>query len=117
MSDVVVFRRWRDTDGDVIALFPEIPADVQGRCCQSYMHIGQHAGGDYHHVIRHTVPVDHKHCVALAEELRRIGYNLRPVRRAAWQHHDKRRETARQFATADTSNDNDPNTQPRMDAP
>ena len=46
MSDVVVFRRWRDTDGDVIALFPEIPADVQGCCCQSYMHIGQHAGGD-----------------------------------------------------------------------
>lgn len=30
----VVFRRWRDT-GDIIALFPELPADYQGRFCDA----------------------------------------------------------------------------------
>ena len=39
----VVFRRWRDGAG-VIALFPELPADMHGLCCDSYEHVGQHGG-------------------------------------------------------------------------
>ena len=102
MIDVVVFRRWRDHSGDVIALFPEIPADVNGRYCQSYMQIGQHGGADYHSVIRHTVPVGPRQYAALAQELRLVGYDLRPIRRASCTHHDKRRATARQIM-ADTT--------------
>jgi len=30
--------------GYVIALFPEIPADYEGRYCSSFLHIGQHSG-------------------------------------------------------------------------
>ena len=102
MVEVVVFRRWRDRSGDIVALFPAIPADVQGRYCDSYMHVGGHGGADYQCVIRHTVPVGPKQYAALAEELRRIGYNLRPMKHASRQHHDKRRETARRFSTVDT---------------
>lgn len=49
----VVFRKWRDT-GSVIALFPEIPTDLQGWYCEAYEHVGQHGGADYHGVIRAT---------------------------------------------------------------
>jgi hypothetical protein len=106
MVDVVVFRRWQDRSGDVIALFPELPADVQGRYCQSYMQVGQHGGADYHSVIQHTVPVGPKQYAALAQELRLVGYNLRPMKHASRRHHDKRRATARQMAVADTTSSN-----------
>jgi hypothetical protein len=106
MVDLVVFRRWRDRSGDVIALFPELPADVNGRFCDSYMHIGQHGAADYHGVIQHTVPVGPKQYAALAQELRLVGYNLRPVKHASRRHHDQRRATARQLAAADTKSPN-----------
>jgi hypothetical protein len=39
----VIFRKFRDT-GQVIALFPCIPADTGDLgLCLSYMHVGQHA--------------------------------------------------------------------------
>ena len=106
MIDVVVFRRWQDRSGDIVALFPEHPADILGRYCTSYMHVGQHGGADYHSVIQHTVPVGPKQYAELAEELWRIGYNLRPMKHASRRHHDKRRATARQFAAADTTSPN-----------
>jgi hypothetical protein len=100
MTDVVVFRTWRDT-GTVIALFPELPADIHGRYCDAYEHVGQHGGADFHGVIRATTPVELEETTTLAEELTRIGYNLRPIKRASWRHHEKRRQAARAFATAD----------------
>ena len=99
MTDAVVFRRWRDS-GDVIALFPEIPADIFGTYCEAYEHVGQHGGADYHGVIRATLPVERDEAEDLAEELTRIGYNLRPIRRASHHHHEKRRQTARECALA-----------------
>ena len=96
-TDLVVFRRWRDS-GSVIALFPEIPADIQGRYCVSYEHIGQHGAADYNGVILATTPVNPREYADLAEELRRIGYNLRPIKRASCQHHDRRRQMARHLS-------------------
>ena len=92
-ADVVVFRKWRDT-GDVIALFPELPADLYGDYCDAYEHVGQHGGADYHGVVQNTTPCSVGHAAALAAELRTIGYVLRPVRRASRVHHDARRHTA-----------------------
>jgi len=106
MVDVVVFRRWQDRSGDIIAMFPELPADIHGRYCDSFMHVGQHGGADYHSVIQHTAPVGPKQYAELAEELWRIGYNLRPMKHASRRHHDKRRETAQQVAAADTKSPN-----------
>jgi hypothetical protein len=97
--DSVVFRRWRD-GGDIIALFPEVPADIFGRYCEAYEHIGQHGGADYHGVIQATVPVELHEAEDLAEELIRIGYRLRPIKRALYTHHEKRRQAARECALA-----------------
>ena len=91
--DIVVFRRWKN-GGDVIALFPELPADVHGRYCDAYEHIGQHGGADYHGVIRKTKPCSLDAAADLADELRTIGYRLRPVRRANRKHHEMRQRLA-----------------------
>ena len=96
-TDKVVFRRWRDS-GDVIALFPEIPADIFGVYCEGYEHIGQHGGADYWGVIQATVPTKLHEADDLAEELTRIGYDLRPMQRASHHHHDKRRQAAKEVA-------------------
>lgn len=97
--DTVVFRRWRDS-GDIIALFPEIPADIFGEFCEAYQHVGQHGGADYWGVIRATTPVVLEDAADLADELERVGYNLRPIKRASRHHHDKRRQTARECVLA-----------------
>jgi hypothetical protein len=41
---VVVFRHFKE--GDIVALFPELPSDVNGFYCECYAHIGQHGGAD-----------------------------------------------------------------------
>jgi hypothetical protein len=92
-SDVVVFRKWRDTN-DVIALFPELPADLYGEYCDAYEHVGQHGGADFHGVIQKTTPCSAEQAADLAAELQRIGYRLRPIRRASRVHHDARRQLA-----------------------
>ena len=97
----VVFRKWKDT-GDVIALFPEVPSDINGSYCDSYMHVGQHGGADYCGVIGQTVPAAPCECAALSVELNRIGYRLRPLKRASWRLHERRHEAARRFREADT---------------
>ncbi len=99
--DIVVFRKWRDGFG-VIALFPELPADLYGRYCDSYEHVGQHGGADYHGVIMNTRPANSEESTDLAEELTRIGYVLRPIKRASQIHHEKRRRLARHLVLADT---------------
>lgn len=101
-TDVVVFRRWRDCRS-IIALFPEIPTDLYGYYCEAYEHVGQHGGADFHGVIQATVPVKPEDAADLAEELTRIGYHLRPIRKASWRHHERRREMAREWAVADTN--------------
>jgi hypothetical protein len=95
LTNVVVFRRWDDPSGDVIALFPEIPADIEGQYCLSYEHVGQHGGADYRNVIANTVPAPVKEAARLARELELIGYRVMPVRRATWRHHERRRAAAR----------------------
>ena len=92
-SDTVVFRRWRD-NGDVIALFPELPSDLYGEYCDAYETVGQHGGADYFGVIQQTTPCSSEQSADLATELRRIGYNLRPIRRTSRVHHDNRRQLA-----------------------
>lgn len=91
---LVIFRKWRDT-GDIIALFPEIPSDAHGWFCEAYEHVGQHGGADYHGVIQTTKPASAEDAAPLTEELRRIGYSLRTIKRATHQVHEARRSAAR----------------------
>jgi len=90
----VVFRRWKD-NGDVIALFPEIPSDYDGYFCRSYEHVGQHGGADFYGVVSATAPVAPQDYERLAKELTVIGYQVRTVKRASRQMHEKRIATAR----------------------
>ena len=59
-ADIVVFRRWQN--GDVIALFPELPADLYGEYCDAYEHVGQHGGADYFGVIQKTTSCSVERC-------------------------------------------------------
>lgn len=93
-ADLVVFRKWRDS-GTIIALFPELPADLLRRFCDAYEHVGQHGGADYDLVVRHTVPATAAEAEPLAKELTQIGYQLRPVRRASSKHPERRRSEAK----------------------
>jgi hypothetical protein len=93
---LVVFRRWKE-NGDIIALFPELPSDIYGFFCDSYEHVGQHGGADYYGVIQATKPVRNKAAKELAKELTRIGYRLKPIKRASYRMHELRRATAAAF--------------------
>lgn len=95
--DTVVFRKWRDT-GTIIALFPELPADLLARYCDSYEAIGQHGAADYLAVVSMTTPATAEEYADLAQELARIGYTLRVVQRASRRHHARRMSLARAFA-------------------
>jgi hypothetical protein len=78
----VVFRKWGPAKGgDILALFPEIPADIHGHHCQSYQHIGQHGGADYSLCIGKTAPAAPGEYANLKEELESIGYRLEVVAR------------------------------------
>lgn len=91
-ADTVVFRKWKD--GNVIALFPELPADLSGNHCDAYEHVGQHGGADYHGVIQQTKPCSVDDAADLINELGTIGYELKPIRRVSRVHHETRRRTA-----------------------
>ena len=66
-----IFRKWED--GDVIAIFPEIPADVRGFACMSYQHIGQHGACDPRFA-SFTQPASPEEYADLYKELQAIGY-------------------------------------------
>ena len=77
----VVFRRY--PDGQVIALFPDIPWGRQQGEVTSYMHFDQHGAADYAGVIAVTRPAREKEYHNPLSELRAIGYDdLYIVRRA-----------------------------------
>jgi len=70
-STTVVFRRFKE--GDVVALFPDIPFDAQGNVA-SYSHIGQHAAADYNIILDKTVPATYLEYRLLLVELKIAGY-------------------------------------------
>lgn len=93
MAHTVIYRKHRN--GNLIALFPEIPADHSGRYCVSYTHIGQHGAADYNLAIRQTGPATYAETRELATELEALGYMLNAFRyRATADMHAKRRKQA-----------------------
>lgn len=96
MKTLVMFRKFND-NGEIIALFPEEPADTLGRFCSSYMHVGQHSGANYHGVIRASKPAKRNEYASLYRELRRIGYMLQIGKRASVNNHKVRQFGASNF--------------------
>jgi len=74
----VIFRTF--PEGDVIALFP-YEINYPDGCCESYQRIGQHGAADYQHVCRITRPATLEEIAPLAQELERIGYRLKILKR------------------------------------
>jgi hypothetical protein len=72
----VVFRKWPEKDGGILALFPEIPADIHGNNCQTYEHIAKHGGADFALCVRKTRPAAPGEYADLKEELEKIGYRV-----------------------------------------
>jgi hypothetical protein len=78
----VVFRVWGNKNGgDVIAIFPQIPADQFGCMCEMYEHVGQHGGGDARGVVSSTRLARPGEYRELAKELRGRGYCLQISKR------------------------------------
>jgi hypothetical protein len=71
---VVIFRKWRDKQGEIMALFPHLP-ESRG-LCSCYVHMGQHSSADYAHCVRRSRPATPSEYEPLARELRSIGYTL-----------------------------------------
>lgn len=70
----VIFRKF--SDGDVIALFPELPGDLNPyRTCESYMHVGQHGAASVE-LVDNTTPANPEEYADLLEEIESIGYNV-----------------------------------------
>ena len=70
----VILREY--PDGQIIALFPEVPFDIFGYAVMSYMHQGQHGAASYDKVVSETRPADpirNPEAMALYGELERIG--------------------------------------------
>lgn len=73
----VIFRKFNN--GEVIAIFPELPGDMNKYSCLNYMHIGQHGCGDCS--LDGTLPANEKEYRELLIELYEIGYNLHICKR------------------------------------
>jgi hypothetical protein len=90
----VVFRKYRD--GDIIALFPELPGDMNwANTCLSYMTVGQHGAANYAGVMNDTTSCSAKEAIALRQELEGVGYNLRTMKRQTADDVEARRQACK----------------------
>lgn len=87
----VLFRRWLDGFNDVFAVFPTLPADINGNYVTTFSHIGQHGMAFYPVVLMKSRPATREEeYQELKRELEGIGYRMRVVRRVTRQMHDER---------------------------
>ncbi len=91
-ATIVIFRK--DRDGIVFALLPELPADIHGRYCTAYQHIGQHCAADYQGCMFNSDPAKPDEYADLERELEQRGYNLTIRHRATSKMHQRRHEEA-----------------------
>jgi len=96
-QEKVIFRKWND--GDVIALFPEIAVDMIGYNCQSYIHVGQHGAASPDIVTSDTKPASPDEYKPLYDELIRLGYDLKVIKRFRYSHLKIRMAQCKSFSS------------------
>jgi hypothetical protein len=85
-----VFRIW--PNGDVIALFPQIPYDdIHGYLCLSYLQVGQHGAANELIVVRQTRLAKPKEYRPLLKELQQLGYRPTVAKRCTGKDFEIRR--------------------------
>lgn len=91
LSEDVVFRVWRGTAGDVIALWPSEHDGFQHKnMCRCFEHVGQHGVAKYDVVMARTRPAKPGESDALLAELRKRGYSPNVIRRETAAHRKAR---------------------------
>ena len=93
----VIFRQW--PSGEVIALFPELAADMVGNLCMSYQRVGQHGSALPFHVIKETemVRMISGETKDLFDELVSLGYDLDVRYRVSWEMNEARMQDSKRF--------------------
>jgi len=86
----VIFRQWK-IGCEIIAFFPEIPGDITGSHCMSYMKNGQH-GAATPNLVKDTKPANLEDGAVkkLITELEELGYNLEIIKRFRYVHQQTR---------------------------
>lgn len=79
---IVIFRKFRK-NGDIIAIFPEIPVNQNFANCLSYQKIGQHGAASWPSLQSVTIPANPCEFATLREELQKIGYRLEVKKRCS----------------------------------
>jgi hypothetical protein len=87
MKTKIHFRKW--SNGEVVALMPEIPFDNWGHHCMSYSLIGEHGGAATD--IPNTVPATPEEYAETLRVLTLRGYDVHPVSRITSAMHAIRR--------------------------
>ena len=78
----VLFRKTKDKDGDIVAIFPFTPWNPEDYTIACYMHIGQHGPCTWDWVRQCTKPASDAEFTDLLRELKSVGYDdLRVIRR------------------------------------
>lgn len=77
----VIFRMFQ---GEVIALFPDLPGDTNPAHCTCFVHIGQHSAANITHVINHSRPCTYDERRPLLNELTSAPYNYKLVERTRY---------------------------------
>jgi hypothetical protein len=90
MKTKTLFRQY--PNGEILALFPEIPADRYGHYCMSYQLIGEHGAASPEQP--NTVPASPSAYTDTLTALERRGYEIEPVKRISQAMHANRRAKA-----------------------
>ena len=80
----VVFRKFKNGNKEIIALFPNQKYSNRTYCSliESYQHVGQHGSADYYHVAANSTPATIEEYSDLYLELvEKVGYNLKVYKR------------------------------------
>ena len=85
----VIFRKMKD-NGEIIALFVEVPGTNEFYTCSAYVQVGQHFVVNPTLVINTSTLATQDEYQDLKEELERRGYNLKVIKRYQRNHLDKR---------------------------
>lgn len=72
---VVIFRKFKTGEKEIIAIFPEVQANDNQWDCQSYIHVGQHGPTSYK-IVDWTTAATPEEYADLKAELESIGYDL-----------------------------------------
>ena len=102
----VMFRKYTDRSGEILAVFPYEMHDRLGRFVTCYAHIGQHGSAQMSHVLGKTRPAKPNEYAELLEELKGIYeralhkgdavYTLRIIKRRSYKRVQAAIEKARQ---------------------